>query len=100
MFFMSLLLIKVHDVLLREVLSSWCSSLFDGWSMPYSCTAGASGSTVMFEQRPLYVGVAITGGREKLHFYQFFGHFLIFKNIEYLKSDKMELEKEKNRYLN
>ena len=36
--------------------------------MPYSCTAGASGSTVMFERRPLFVEGAITGGEEKLHF--------------------------------
>ena len=79
---------KVLDVTLvlrREVLSSWCSTLFDGWFMPYSCTAGTRGSTVMFEQRPLYIGGAITGGKEKLHFLPFFGNFLIFKSIEYWK---------------
>ena len=59
----------------REVLASWCSALFDGWSMPYSYTAGASGNTVMFHQSPLYVGGAITGGKEKLHFYQFLDIF-------------------------
>ena len=63
--------------------------------MPYSCTAGTSGSAVMFEQRPLDVGGAITGRREKLHFLPVFGHFLISKNIEYLKNEKMDCWRKK-----
>ena len=97
-----LALSKVLDATLvprREVLSFWCSAHFDGWSMPYSCTAGASGNTVMFEQHPLYVGGGFTGRRESLYFLPVFGYFLIFKNIEYLKNEKMECRK-KIRYLN
>ena len=100
---LAVVLTKVIDAILvprREVLSSFCSALFDGQSMPYSCTVGASGSTVMFEQRPLYVGGAITGGREKLHFLTVFGHYLIFKNIEYLKKEKKKCWRKKIRWLN
>ena len=93
---------KVLDatlVPLREVLSSWCSTLFDGWSVPHSCTADASGSTVMFKQCPLYVGEAITGRREKFNLLLVSGHFLIFINIEYLKNEKMEYWRREIRYL-
>ena len=45
---------------------------------PIHAQHGASGSTAMFEQRPLYVGGVITGRREKLHFLPVFGHFLLF----------------------
>ena len=83
---------------LSKVLPSLCSALFDVWSMPYSFTAGASGSTVIFVQRPLYVGGA-TAGREK-HFLPVFGHFLIFKNIEYLKNEKRSEGERKIRYIN
>ena len=76
----------------RRVLSSLCGALFDGWFMPYSCTAGAS--HLCAAPSLCWMGNHMEGGKNYI-FLPVFGHILIFKNIKYLKNEKMEFGRKK-----